>query len=529
MSSEWYYQLFGEEFGPVTLEDLEDLVASETLAPTDLVRQGTSGGWKAVSSITRASSGGETPPTATVTIESDSVTPETGWYYESLGCTLGPITFDELAQHAESGELGPDDDVWMGQQGKRRRAGSIGRLMAAMPFQSSTVTIENRPATKSPSDTDIFDSDTTLREPSQARPTPPQPVAAPPKQEQLWYAWIRGQEFGPVSLQDLQQWYRDQRLTVNDAVKPGLYGVYQPVATATFLWAAPAAPTPSAPVASPSPSPAPVAQVAPAPPKPVAPAAVEKPAVAAPPARPVESAKPVETVAKVEVPKPTPKVEPVAPKPEEPKPEPVTVAAPIEAPKPVVEAPKSAPASFSSPPAWSAPKPMAAPARPAPPKSSPKRSSGGGGFDLGGLFSGLSGSSTGMAIGGVVVVGLLVGGWMLIPESKGNLVDYYNTMSAMAAEIGKMRAANAGDAEWKQFGQKSMQTLEPISKELEASLKSAPKSSLKPVRQNLFYASKYRFKDVFEKPLKEKTRSEEDVKLHLTEAARLLKLPPPSL
>lgn len=526
MSSEWYYQLFGEEFGPVTLEDLEELVASETLSPTDLVRQGTSGGWKAVSSITRASSGVETPTTATATFESDSVTPENGWFYESLGCTLGPISIEELTQHAESGELGPDDDVWMGQDGKRRRAGSIGRLMAAMPFQSSTVTIENRPAAKPPGDTDIFDSNTTLREPAPARPAPPPPVAVPPTQEQLWYAWIRGQEFGPVSLQDLQQWYRDQRLTMNDAVKPGLYGAYQPVATATFLWSAPAAPAPVAP-----PAPAPVAPVAPAPPKPAAPvAAVEKPAAPPQPAKPIEPAKPVETVAKAEAPKPAPKVEPAAPKPEEPKPEPVKAATPVEAPKPVVEeAPRPAPTSFSSPPAYAAPKPMAAPMRSAPPKPAPRRSSGGGGFDLGGMLKGLGGGSTGMAIGAVVVVGLLYGGWMLIPESQGNLADYYNTMNTMAAEIGKMRAANAGDAEWQQFGQKSMQTLEPISKDLEASLKSAPKSSLKPIRQNLFYAAKYRFKDVFAKPLKEKSRSEEDVKLHLTEAARLMKLPAPSL
>jgi len=522
MSSEWYYQLFGEEFGPVTLEDLEELVSSETLSPTDLVRQGTAGGWKAVSSITRASSGVETPTTATATFESDSVTPESGWFYESLGCTLGPISIEELTQHAESGELGPDDDVWMGQDGKRRRAGSIGRLMAAMPFQSSTVTIENRPTTKSPNDTDTFDSNTTLREPAPARPTAPPPVAVPPTQEQLWYAWIRGQEFGPVSLQDLQQWYRDQRLTVNDAVKPGLYGVYQPVATATFLWSAPAVPPPAPMAPPPAPvvpvAPAAVVPAAPAPPKPAAPVAVEKPAAPQP-------VKPVEPVAKVEAPKPTPKVE-VA----EPKPEPVKAVVPVEAPKPAVEeAPKPAPASFSSPPAWSAPKPMAAPMRAAPPKPAPRRSSGGGGFDLGGMLKGLGGGSTGMAIGAVVVLGLLYGGWMLIPESQGNLADYYNTMNTMATEIGKMRAANAGDAEWQQFGQKSMATLEPISKDLEASLKSAPKSSLKPIRQNLFYAAKYRFKDVFAKHLKEKTRSEEDVKLHLTEAARLMKLPAPAL
>lgn len=523
MSSEWYYQLFGEEFGPVTLEDLEELVTSETLSPTDLVRQGTSGGWKAVSSIARGNSGLESPTVATATFESDSAVRETGWFYESLGCTLGPISFEELVQLAESGELGADDDVWMGEDGKRRRAGSIGRLMAAMPFQSSTVTIENRPTSPSLTDTDSFESKTALREAAPSRPTPPTPVAAPPTQDQLWYAWIRGQEFGPVSLQDLQQWYRDQRLTMNDAVKPGLYGAYQPVATATFLWSAPAAPPP-APTAPP---PAPVAPVAPAAvvpaapvaPKPAAPVAVEKPAA------PPQPVKPVEPVAKVEAPKPAPKVE-VA----EPKPEPVKAVVPVEAPKPAVEeVPKPAPASFSSPPAWSAPKPMAAPMRAAPPKPAPKRSSGGGGFDLGGMLKGLGGGSTGIAIGAVVVVGLLYGGWMLIPESQGNLADYYNTMNTMAAEIGKMRAANAGDAEWQQFGQKSMQTLEPISKDLEASLKSAPKSSLKPIRQNLFYAAKYRFKDVFAKPLKEKSRSEEDVKLHLTEAARLMKLPAPSL
>ena len=44
MSDNWYYMLGGKETGPVTLGELQFLIASGTLKPTDEVRrQGTPG------------------------------------------------------------------------------------------------------------------------------------------------------------------------------------------------------------------------------------------------------------------------------------------------------------------------------------------------------------------------------------------------------------------------------------------------------------------------------------------------------
>ena len=44
MSDQWFYRVFGEEFGPMPLEKLKELAESGTIQPLDDVRS-TSGDW----------------------------------------------------------------------------------------------------------------------------------------------------------------------------------------------------------------------------------------------------------------------------------------------------------------------------------------------------------------------------------------------------------------------------------------------------------------------------------------------------
>src|SRR5690606_34327451 len=110
MADEWYYQIFGEQFGPVTFQKLQDLVHAGTVGESDEVREGLNGPWCEWRSVAGRVA---EQPVATSTAVMDSRADE-GWFYESFGCEFGPISFDDLIQLAESGEIAPDDDVWLG-------------------------------------------------------------------------------------------------------------------------------------------------------------------------------------------------------------------------------------------------------------------------------------------------------------------------------------------------------------------------------------------------------------------------------
>lgn len=66
--------------------------------------------------------------------ESQSASEE--WFCLVAGNELGPMDFEELLKFAEHEQISADDQVKLGSAGKWRRVGSIGRLMAVLPFQS---------------------------------------------------------------------------------------------------------------------------------------------------------------------------------------------------------------------------------------------------------------------------------------------------------------------------------------------------------------------------------------------------------
>jgi hypothetical protein len=71
------------------------------------------------------------------------------WYYRIGVLELGPVTFDELLNLAKTQQVSANDEVRLGNSGKWRQVGSIGRLMAALPFQSLDSRQTVRPAGKS--------------------------------------------------------------------------------------------------------------------------------------------------------------------------------------------------------------------------------------------------------------------------------------------------------------------------------------------------------------------------------------------
>ncbi len=142
MSAQWYYRVFGEEFGPLSLSDLREAASNGTLSGDDEVRPESLSMWVPTNAVRELQDLFEPQ----VSIESESkVTEGTSaavmdeWYYRSIddqGTEVGPFPFDGIIELAKSGRLSADDEVRLGVDSKWRRAGSMGRLVAVLPFQT---------------------------------------------------------------------------------------------------------------------------------------------------------------------------------------------------------------------------------------------------------------------------------------------------------------------------------------------------------------------------------------------------------
>lgn len=143
MSENWFYRVFGEEFGPVTLSDLREFVSNGTLSGSDEVRPEALTMWVPARVVRELQDLNQAAVESTVTgamnaaAASPTVTDE--WYYrfsDSPDTEVGPLTFDGIIELAKSGRLMADDEVRLGVDGKWRRAGNMGRLVAVLPYQT---------------------------------------------------------------------------------------------------------------------------------------------------------------------------------------------------------------------------------------------------------------------------------------------------------------------------------------------------------------------------------------------------------
>ncbi|MDG2130697.1 MAG: GYF domain-containing protein [Fuerstiella sp.] len=151
----WYYKLSSGEFGPVTAEELKQLLTSGTLAPTDPVRADGSTEWDTVEQILRDKKtpskitdlselnfvfeenppvpASETPNAGVSTPQnsselessspqqapaSETENDDAAYYVETLGQILGPMPVSALVKMAESGALKSDERIRRGEDGE---------------------------------------------------------------------------------------------------------------------------------------------------------------------------------------------------------------------------------------------------------------------------------------------------------------------------------------------------------------------------------------------------------------------------
>lgn len=188
------------------------------------------------------------------------------WYYDLGGLELGPVSFDELLELARTEQLAADDLLKAGTDGKWRRAGSIGRLAAVLPFQ----VVESKPrgvaATLEPSRRNVervvqapTETSVAAQEPAdyqQVYSQAKQSIAAmmmsqaqsayqvaeaqaraeiawafAPNIDRHWWGWMGNVEFGPVEFEQVFALMRNGQLKPTDFVRNGQFGQFVPASS----------------------------------------------------------------------------------------------------------------------------------------------------------------------------------------------------------------------------------------------------------------------------------------------------------
>ncbi|OYW10751.1 MAG: hypothetical protein B7X34_04245, partial [Acidobacteriia bacterium 12-62-4] len=133
MDVQWYCRIDGQELGPLDTAALSELREAGTIGDATDVRRDGIDEWRHLSEALAEIS--MDPAAKPDTESSQAGDDEFHWFYRLAGQDLGPLTFRELTDLAKQGVLTADDEVKCGAQGRYRRAGSIGRLMAALPYR----------------------------------------------------------------------------------------------------------------------------------------------------------------------------------------------------------------------------------------------------------------------------------------------------------------------------------------------------------------------------------------------------------
>lgn len=264
MAERCFYKLFGEEFGPVSLEILRDLVSGGQLAGDDEVRMDTRSGWVQVSSVPELNGRGGGGP--------DRFTPQkTRGLFSSINETVAGTDAiadaGDLEAFSDLGELeivsestpplkstpartpasppsarptsapakagnppspttrpSPSKGPSGGAGQAAARANPSQRPAAAPPAAPPATPPMVRPgmpiAPMPPGYPTAYQPAPVVAAPG--RTLPPMTAAAPPAAadpDRQWYCWTNNQQYGPVTLDTLVQWARSGRLSRNDHIK----------------------------------------------------------------------------------------------------------------------------------------------------------------------------------------------------------------------------------------------------------------------------------------------------------------------
>ena len=160
MAEQWFYKLFGEEFGPVPVSSLREMIADGTIAANDEVREGVDGSWIRANQLAE---------------------PNLAGHPQEISDLSELTLVDERSTPASSPELSESPS-------------SAGDAAASVPVQSCSAE------------------------------QPVAVPAAASQQDHGWFCRVDDQEFGPVDIETLVQWAADNRVSPEHYVKMGQAG-----------------------------------------------------------------------------------------------------------------------------------------------------------------------------------------------------------------------------------------------------------------------------------------------------------------
>ncbi len=505
MAQDWYYQLLGEETGPISFESLQDLVREGHLNADDEVRSSDSG-WSRAADVPDLFATGTIPEPAEATdndldlllsTSTDSPVRRTSsrrglehakaaaiknaeeWFFQLFEQEVGPVSFFDIIEQIQLGSLQGDDQVRFGHDGKWQPLASyaqyadalskmqpkpewycriLGQVLGPMEFDELQHMAESN--SLNPDDEVQLGQGGNWEQARQIRGLKfPRPTAVPAKsgtslsthapfgeaaKRKEWYYEILGQQLGPISFQELTRAVADGSLQLEDKVRRGTTTAWGLVLDAPGLVSVEQK---AAYLAAKQEATRPK----PAPPTPT-------PAAASGVPHPQVQAVPILAVKPAAVPPPPPPL----PAPLPASTAPVPTAAPPASRTPVTSPPPSAPVRPPSPPMGGG-LPVAS-SRPAslPPKFGPPAKGGksGGGLKFNGKIVG--------AIAGVLLIGAAIYGLTLLGIGLGGQpgLAEYQRVKVIWADVQKVHDGGAGNTGWNQVRNKYAQEVKKLEKEI---------------------------------------------------------------
>lgn len=131
MSDQWYYRIYGQDFGPVSLELVRSLVESGTIAPDDEVRDATRSNWILACAASELRDSIKSP-ISELAVERRATRDE--WFCRGAAGDFGPLKLADLIQLAAAGQLGSDEQIKAKADDYWKQISSIQRLVALLPF-----------------------------------------------------------------------------------------------------------------------------------------------------------------------------------------------------------------------------------------------------------------------------------------------------------------------------------------------------------------------------------------------------------
>ncbi|MDB5343172.1 MAG: hypothetical protein JWP89_1549 [Schlesneria sp.] len=539
MADQWYYRMFGQDFGPVSFDELKQLAELGSISSDDEVRQSSAAAWSAAGSVTALGQSTSSGPKSILSAIAEAPVQAApsganDWYYMFHGQEMGPIGFGEIVAFAEQGQLEASDEVRLGAAGKWRRVGSIGRLVAVLPYhepvvpepmpfkqkleappapaavppalvRAAMVPAASKPVLNIP-DEGLIQAQATFTATDQAARTLVSWALAP-NVDPAWWGWIGGVERGPIGFVQIYEWAISGQLQASDYVKNGMFGQYVHAASVPGLYNAVSLVVPARQMLEVAKATAAANAARVAKSNPVV-TTVTAPAASVP-ATPSRSAANLQTVAPTPLPvkkssadipvsaervvprEPADPIRPVEVRASEPQPAPVS-------PRPASSGGFAAPqASYTR------------PATPSRPSMAARRDSGPGAFEA------IKDPKVLGGVGAVVALVALTFGWQYLPFSSGKDVEIYRQAQALVNDVRAARAANSTD--FSSFKTRA----EQLKTKYVADLKNEA-SNAKPAKQSLLFALRDEIPRMVSGNLAVESPSEKSAVALLQEAAKRL-------